>query len=161
MSEKPKLIPNQALVCVNDTKYLEELVKHYSDKGLRIETFSYRDEFLLLTSKSPIDYAQLRKDVPYEKARYITPVYEGGALLKPIIGVEFKNDLSEAELDDFLQKTGLSLKKKGSYRYDFEVPEGDGEKTLEVLEIIKKYQNVKSASANYLRITKSPDLRNK
>ncbi|MBI4919033.1 hypothetical protein HY837_03825 [archaeon] len=117
MSEKPKAIPNQAVVCINDKKYLDELVEHYSGKCRKVETFSHKDDFLLITLNSTIDYIELRREVSYEKARYITPIYKEGSawgFLKAEISVAFEKEVNEAELRDFSQRTGLLLKRKRS-----------------------------------------------
>lgn len=161
MSEKLKPVLNQAVVCVNDKKYLDELVEHYSNKCKKVETFSYKDDFMLITLNSPVNYTELRKDVPYDKAKYITPVYKEGnawGFLKAEISVTFEKEVSETELTNFLQRTGLLLKRKGVCTYLLEVPQADGEKTLEVVEKIKKEKGVESAAPNQGRITKSPDV---
>ena len=155
MTEKLTSIPNEALVCISDKKYLDELVEHYSKKDLSVDAFNYGEEFLVLTSNSHLDFKNLREGVPYEKAKYITPAYDISKgqrkYLKAEIGVEFvKDEISDEELSDFLKETNLTLKRKGEFMCSFNVPQGDGETTLKVVKKLKKHNLVKTAYPNYL-----------
>ena len=157
----------EATICVGKQEYLDELIKQYSDFGLIVEKFSgFGDQFLFLYSdpfsNKPINFGELRQGVSYEQVRYITPVVQKDGVrkrLKGEVGVEFKKDLSDQELDDFMSSNNLILKRKGQCTYLFYVSEGDGMKSFEVVEKLKKNELVEEVNPNFLTYVRRPDMR--